>query len=319
MTYLYADPVPSVLAQPGIVDTYRPGFLQTFPAAVAEGFRLTSVVSIIDTLRTAHLFDDGDDILTEKEWRASPHFRDGLKYYPGMTVSHAELLAERRDVKMERDFILSRGGTATIFAGFLTGGMADPINLIPFSAGFRGLKLLSAIGRGALENSLIEAALQPLLATQAAGFQENFDTRMALTNIFGAAALGGGFAGLGNTLARISPALRALATQKAVVDVANGRPVDVAAIVPERGGDTTPLRPDPLVDLELVPVAKIGRLEAPDEAEVRQLEQQVTALETEERLKPEDQEALKVVDEDAATDLKRADAYETAAICLAGP
>ena len=321
MAFLYPDPVPSILEQPDVSRTFEPETFQVLGAAAGEGFRQTSLMALADIFLTSDLFDDELVAMDEEEWERSPHFRPGIKWFPGMTEDNAALLAERADIRAERQFIISRGGTGTTLAGFLAGGLLDPVNLIPFTAGMRGAKLLTAIGRGAVENALIEAALQPLLAAQASGFQEDYDARMALTNILGAAALGGGFAGVGNALRRVSPALRALATQKATVDMASGRPIDVSNVIPERiegvdAVDTTPLiARDPILP-EPESTAQPGRLEPPDEAEIQILDQQVAALEAEGRLTAEDVESLKAVDEEAAKDLKRADAFEAAAICL---
>ena len=421
---LYSEPESSFLEQQGIADTYRPDFWTTFGAAFGEGLRMTSVSALADIYRTSTLFADEEDMIGEDLWKESIWSRPGLKWFRGMTEDHARILAERWEIKQQRDFILARGGTLTTFAGFMAGGVLDPVNLIPFTGGLRGAKLLSAIGQGARNNAFIEAGLQPLLAAQAERFQENYDAQMAATNILAAAGLGGAFGGLGNILGKISPTLRAFATQKAVVDVVNENPVDVSGYIgdkydanalvrsemkgefrpfelpgpsgriedmppvigtidtpgglrtpeqqwlmdhldigedtvramdiykgfdltPEKqrylegrglprneidflqnylDGPTTPVKtldartlPEPeRIAEEPESTAQPGRLEEADEAEIRQLDEQLRSMEPERApdAEPEARPEIKAADEAAAADVKRAKAYEDAAICL---
>ena len=72
--------------------------------------------------------------ISEEEWKADKRFfREGLQYRPGMTTLAAEILANRHDRQLERDFILQQSSGlaqgSTMVVGMLAGGIADAKNV----------------------------------------------------------------------------------------------------------------------------------------------------------------------------------------------
>lgn len=189
--------------------------------------------------------------MSQEEWRASPHHREGLHWDEAMTPDRAAALAEIHDENAYRRWLIAqrRAGPLDSVAGFgaaMLGGAPDPVNFIPFAGpAFRAAaaarygtvlgRALVASGEAALGNALAA----PLIAASRAGFGDDVAFADILTDIAMGAAVGFAFgagAGAWSRLRQAGPApdmpaqtsARAAAST-AAADVAAARPIDVDA------------------------------------------------------------------------------------------
>jgi len=172
--------------------------------------------------------------LTEAAWKDTPHYRQGIRYFPGMTDAHAEALAARYDQRQNAALFAERGpGGATLAGGFL-GSIPDPLNFIPYlgpaakaAAVARFGKFGGGMALAAADATIGEAVIQPLLAAEATRFGDSYDWRMAVQSMSFAALTGLGFGAIGGYVARLGENRKARALVKAASDIEAGKPVDV--------------------------------------------------------------------------------------------
>ena len=245
---------------------FDPGVIDIFGTSIPQGFRNTNtVVALTDTLKMAPArqfteeemrrfglseseianeleWNKTNRTLSQDEWEASPHAREGKKWFEGMTEAQAKMLADRADREEEAVFMQSRAKgfleNSAIFIGNLIGSIPDPINFIPI-LGVAGRAVLAAkLGRfggavtvGAVEAGVATALVQPLFALRARSFQERYDLEMAATDVGMSLLVGAGFGSIAGAIGRTSDALKSTATAKAARDLMDGNPVDVNGVL----------------------------------------------------------------------------------------
>jgi len=145
--------------------------------------------------------------LSEEEWKASEWFDKRIPYAPNMTPTRARIMKENRDRRDAEDDLLAHesdsvGRKALGFAAGLFAGLPDPVNLIPFGAGAKGLTIGKAIRHGMLAGAAgsvtADAIMLPL--SHAQGEDVGFGD-LIKDSIFGA-VLGGGFGAFGYGFAK---------------------------------------------------------------------------------------------------------------------
>lgn len=212
--------------------------------------------------------------LTEEQYKASPHYREGVPYQKGMTDTLAEVLAHQYDDKQTQAAVASDGSFVSTLAGGLVGGALDPIYYIPFVDGMSGAlkagevalrahefetlaKVAKVAGKDyaiggkftaggmkqASNAALAYLAEQPAVAAENRSFGENYDLNSAATGLL-QVALGGGL--LGGVAHSLSVQDRITGINKAMEQLDRGEPVDVSDAV----------KPQPT--RELVPTALRG-------------------------------------------------------------
>lgn len=202
----------------------------------------TEIESVNDLLRPAR------PVLTKKDWIESEWFRPSIDFEKAgeMTPVRAQLMAEDFDKRRYRDSLIERSPTGFRsilgFGAGMIGSLPDPVNLVGFGAVATGRTLGKAALIGAAENmaatTLTDAVVLPDLAARGekVGFQE-----FVMDNMF-AAAIGGLFGVGGQALKNAvgTARVRTHATERhvladslerAVADVADGRPADVREVL----------------------------------------------------------------------------------------
>jgi hypothetical protein len=143
---------------------------------------------------------------TEEEYKASEHYRQGIKYEQGMTNAAARVLAENFDKRRERERILAAGdangpwwyGPLGFGAGVI-GSLPDPVNFIPFAGGAVKATRLAGmttrqVAATSLKKGLIEGATGNVVSSGVAAWDLNakgdhITTReVLLDTMFGAVA-----------------------------------------------------------------------------------------------------------------------------------
>lgn len=195
-----------------------------------------------------NLARSGRPVLTKKEWIESENFRPSIDFEKAgeMTPVRAQLMAEDFDKRRYRDSLIERSpsGFRSVlgFGAGMIGSLPDPVNLVGFGGVATGRTLGKAALIGAVENvvatSLTDAVVLPDLAARGekVGFQE-----FVMDNMF-AAAIGGLFGVGGQALKNAVGTARVRAhmserhvladsLERAVADVADGRPADVREVL----------------------------------------------------------------------------------------
>lgn len=157
--------------------------------------------------RKPEVVDDSSPQLktySKEDWAKSDFRRDGIEFQDGWSEERARFIAEGYDERKERELILSKGNTgigstALGFASQMVGGLADPINLIPFGgAASKTAKVGEKLIRGAIEggvgNLAVSAVARPYWDKR--GTDSNW--KDYVNDLWMGAGLGGGFAGLGH-------------------------------------------------------------------------------------------------------------------------
>ncbi|WP_428247212.1 hypothetical protein [Ferrovibrio sp.] len=146
-----------------------------------------------------------DDLLDEATWKASEHFRPGLKWDARMSATRAQALAEIHDENAVRRHLIEQSPTgARSLLGFgaelLTGGFAEPLNFIPFAgpaARAAAVARYGGIGGRALvqagEAAAGTALAQPLVLPSQVQFGDDVGYADAVANIAFGALFGAGF------------------------------------------------------------------------------------------------------------------------------
>lgn len=106
--------------------------------------------------------------LDENQYKASPYFREGVKWDMGMTADRAAALAEAYDAKRVREYFASKR-PFTAFIGNLAGQAVDPINYIPIAGPAVKAASVAKFGRvaGSAAVGALDAAANTALASGA--------------------------------------------------------------------------------------------------------------------------------------------------------
>lgn len=189
--------------------------------------------------------------LTADEWRTGPHFRDGLVYpEKGYTETAAALIAERFDKRQRQDAIISRASQdfltqAGLFGVGLGTNVIDPLSIaasfVPVVGQMRYAALVRTFGKtggraakGSIEGLVGNLALEPIVFQAAREDQADYTMADSLMNVAFGAVLGAGLhvgaGAAGDAIARFRAPTREVAFKKAVGDIVEGRPVDVAMV-----------------------------------------------------------------------------------------
>lgn len=142
--------------------------------------------------------------LSKEDFDATPYFADsGLAYRPGMTREEALDLAQVHTDNQHYEQVYDRATTAGKlgwWAGNLTGGLADPINLLPVGAGFEvGGSVLRAMTAGAVTQAGLGAAVYgPLEAGVARKEQYPFGVDDYVRTVYTGALMGALFGAIGH-------------------------------------------------------------------------------------------------------------------------
>ena len=234
-------------------DRFLPTYLQVAGVGMSEAFHENTLLALDRTSRLSERSEFGPEIdemltsrgiplyrkpsLSEEQFNASPHLREGMKYYDSITNDQMEMLAERHDQRELNQFVLANRTTGQIFpllGGALLGSLPDFVNFIPilgpavrarFVAKFG--KVAGAAATSSLEAGIATAAVQPIVIQQAEAFNEPYTAEMAAQNILAGLAIGGGFGSIAGAVGRAVEARQLVALRKSVEDVIEGRPVDV--------------------------------------------------------------------------------------------
>lgn len=188
--------------------------------------------------------------ITEDAYKASPFFREGVKWDAGMTEDRAAALAESFDAKRVRDHFASKR-PITSFIGNLAGQATDPINYIPIlgpSVKAANVVRFGRVGGAAITNALDAAANTAIAGALTYGARKNMGDditwQSTVSEIAMSALIGGAFGTVSGVLdgrraARVAAdtakANEALSTLKNVQDarIALNSAIDGLA----RGGD----------------------------------------------------------------------------------
>ncbi len=187
-------------------------------------------------------------VLPEADWKRSEWYRPGVEYTGKMTPVRAQILAEEYDRRRERERIIERSPTGLRdllgFGAELLGNLPDPVNLLPLGVAGKGTTLAARMGWSALEGLAGTAVSDALILPDLARRGEDVGWEDAANDILFGALLGGAMGGLGHTL-ELRKARRqarqqatmpergtaAQAMEKALDDLAEGRPVDVRPVL----------------------------------------------------------------------------------------
>ena len=193
--------------------------------------------------------------LTQEAWADSPFFREGLQWNEGMTWEYARLLAQWRDIEVQRGDIAAKGKSPIIgFAGAIAGSIPDPLNFVPFigvatkarfanktvnilklfgrggSASVRMTQVGNVLGRSLAEGTEAGIAVglaQPLVFAGKGQFQEEFDAQMAFTNVMFASGISVGLGAAGRAISRLGLKTKNNMMARSVTQYAEGRNIQV--------------------------------------------------------------------------------------------
>ena len=281
---------------PGVFNRWAENWSPSIGTVLYHGAKTsfeTSSLALSNSLMRGSIAKRSGEFLLEEDWRASKYYRPGLEYDEDMTTDFAEVLANSYDTRRESELVYERTGAlgaTAYFGSALIGALADPINVIPFlnfvpkGAVLRSRMAVNALGRvgiGAAEGGLGAATLQPLYAAERLSYQEEYNAKMAATDILVGIGAGGVLSGVmeGGRLAlkkySVNPntgaqtpieeprVLRQLFRwpietltkfgRRAIIQVDEGRPVDVA-------GTENPGNPSPTHTPERSTINGLGKL-----------------------------------------------------------
>jgi len=176
----------------------------------------------------------GISYLTETDWRASPHYREGMPFEPFMTEARASAKADVFDAGQTRSFLVDQrqNGVIGAVAGFgamLIGGAPDPVNWLTLGWAGRAALLARgagksaavqfgrAVGAGAAEAGALTAAAEPLLAGSLGYWGDDLTWGDALLDITLGAVTGGAFTAAGRGVS----ALRGMGRDRAAAKAAD--------------------------------------------------------------------------------------------------
>jgi hypothetical protein len=203
--------------------------------------------------------DDGDVYLTEREWRASPEFREGLRYEPGLSRGRARFNAVIYDQNRVREDVIQRRDAGIVdtvlgFGAAMIGGLASPENFIPFTGpAWRAAQIarFGSIGgravAGAADAAIGTTLVSPVVIASQQRFGDSVGLADALLDIAMGAALGSVLGAGSGVLARWTGRDATLfATQRAYAAAAQQLDEAAAALAEGR-----PVRIDPALQREI--------------------------------------------------------------------
>jgi hypothetical protein len=184
----------------------------------------------------------------------------GLSFDRPMRKGAVDIIVAAKEDENRRQQLLARGPSGVLFQGikFLTQlavAATDPVNVaasfMPIVGEARyGLWAAkfgatgARLARGGIEGGVGAAALQPLEAGYDKAFQNEYGPLDAFINVAFGSVLGGGlhagFGAISDLLTKAGAGTREAALRSAVAQAAEGRPVDVGAVMaadPVMGGD----------------------------------------------------------------------------------
>ncbi|XPV77741.1 MAG: hypothetical protein ACNI27_07420 [Desulfovibrio sp.] len=185
--------------------------------------------------------------LSQEEWTASDHFREGIEYDPKMTPIRAQALAQNYDARRERERIINKSPFgARSFLGFaveLGVSALDPVNYIPFIGQATRTKAIvnmgSVVGRaavGAADAAISTAAMNVPIYMDLKSRGEKLEfSDYALDVLMGGAvglAFGAGQGGWAKWHGENREALNA-SLQASIMQVDSGKAADVGSVVKE--------------------------------------------------------------------------------------
>ena len=151
--------------------------------------------------------------LDEDQWQASPFFREGLRYTPGMNWDWAQSMANTYDRNIEFSQLHERmtfSGEVGSFIGGMGHGLIDPVNWLALPAGIgvamarqTGSRVLGAAMYGAMTNAAVETAIAPARLVQSNRLQTEYGLREYAFDVGVSSALGGVLGGLGGSLSAL--------------------------------------------------------------------------------------------------------------------
>ena len=116
-------------------DSYVPSAGRLFGESIKFGFNTLWMNELIQE----SLFDEaGKEMPIDQEtYKESRFYRDGVKWFEGMTMGQAEILSESQDRKayyaqLTKNVSMFSGLGATQFGGMMVGSLPDPLNFVPF-------------------------------------------------------------------------------------------------------------------------------------------------------------------------------------------
>jgi hypothetical protein len=255
-------------------------------AQVAQGWWSTTAAQLLTRgARQAAEDEDRHVYLTEREWRQSPEFREGLAWEPGMTRGRARFNAAVYDENRVREDVIARrragiAGQALGFGAAMAGGLPTPENFIPFAGpAWRAAAILrfGSIGGRALVNAAeagtVTALVSPLVLASQREFGDDVGAADMLLDIAVGTAIGAVLGAGSGAFARWRGRDAALVgTQRAHVLAAAELDAAAAAIAEGRAPAV-----DPQLAAELV---RLRGLSVPEtEAELAALRRQVAEAE----------------------------------------
>lgn len=127
---------------------WRPGLGEFVGASLAQAFDRTSGVRFFesgDIMRQEAEERESGTLRTfanEEDFKNSEHYREGMKFEPGMTDVRARIYAENYDQRRRWERIIQAGDengpwwySVAGFGAGVIGSLPDPINLVPFGGG----------------------------------------------------------------------------------------------------------------------------------------------------------------------------------------
>lgn len=177
-----------------------------------------------------------------EDYKKSPYFREGVEFQDGWGEGRAKYLAEGYDTNKEREMTLQKGGEGVVrtgigFASQMIGGLADPINLIPFGgAASKGAKIGEKMVRAGIEGAVGNLAVSAITRPYWDKRGTDSDWKDYVNDVFIGGALGAGMGALGHAAAhRFRKAdvqlkdqvVLAKAGDEAIESVATGSPLDL--------------------------------------------------------------------------------------------
>lgn len=164
--------------------------------------------------------------MDEDQYKASPYFREGIPYDPGMTETRAAALASMYDAKKVREFYAQKRPVSA-FIGSLAGQALDPINYVPVAGPLvKGAAVARAgkIGGAAIHSAVDAAANTALFGIATSGerakYGDDVSWQSTVSQIATAALIGSAFGALSGAIGkrvdarRVSEAEQRLATLK---------------------------------------------------------------------------------------------------------
>lgn len=236
-------------------------FDYSIPGAVVNELRVPNDDRMVDPSQRIgrgppRYVPSGVPVLTEDEWKSSPHYREAIPYDGRMTEARAKAKADVYDRDQYNSWLrqnrkMGVGTAALAVTGSLLGAAPDPTNYIPvFGPAFkaatagRAANILRRAGAQAVDAAAVTALVAPAIAQSRQEFGDDVGFADIVLDIGLSAALGGLFGGAVGWRERLpsynprlaSDALQALG--EGAEAMARGEEIDVAPAVLAMEGAT---------------------------------------------------------------------------------